>query len=175
MKGIFAIFLKRIGSQILFSKSLYGLGKSQDWQLPGDRKVHESEHFFKSCSLCVDRKAELQRESEQASCCSAFRRFVVFSATLSCFLSILFPFFSVAWYSTSVTLLDSQQRLCAPLLRPSASDTRMPDLISVQDFISQTREDLSSPTTSSFTSHMGKCRNTVCSLEEVREEPGKRL
>ncbi|KAG8131905.1 hypothetical protein E2320_009801 [Naja naja] len=42
----------------------------------------------------------------------------------------------------------------------------MPDLISVQDFISQTQEDLSSPTTSSFTSHMGKCRNTVCSLEE---------
>ncbi|XP_063153362.1 arf-GAP with SH3 domain, ANK repeat and PH domain-containing protein 2-like isoform X2 [Candoia aspera] len=42
----------------------------------------------------------------------------------------------------------------------------MPDLIPVQDFISQTQEDLSSPTTSSFTSHMGKCRNTVCSLEE---------
>ncbi|XP_028590604.2 arf-GAP with SH3 domain, ANK repeat and PH domain-containing protein 1-like isoform X3 [Podarcis muralis] len=43
----------------------------------------------------------------------------------------------------------------------------MPELISVQDFISQTQEDLSSPTTSSFSSHMGKCRNTVCSLEEA--------
>ncbi|XP_066481141.1 arf-GAP with SH3 domain, ANK repeat and PH domain-containing protein 1-like isoform X2 [Tiliqua scincoides] len=45
----------------------------------------------------------------------------------------------------------------------------MPELISVQEFISQTQEDLSSPTTSSFTSHMGKCRSTVYSLEEVLE------
>lgn len=36
------------------------------------------------------------------------------------------------------------------------------------DFISQALEDLSSPTTSSFTSYMSKCRATVCSLEEVR-------
>ncbi|XP_053099631.1 arf-GAP with SH3 domain, ANK repeat and PH domain-containing protein 2-like [Hemicordylus capensis] len=43
----------------------------------------------------------------------------------------------------------------------------MPELISVQEFISQTQEDLSSPTTSSFTSHMSKCRSTVCSLEEA--------
>ncbi|KAH0619025.1 hypothetical protein JD844_018628 [Phrynosoma platyrhinos] len=43
----------------------------------------------------------------------------------------------------------------------------MPELISVQEFISQTQEDLSSPTTSSFTSHMGKCKSTVCSLEEA--------
>ncbi|XP_063000670.1 arf-GAP with SH3 domain, ANK repeat and PH domain-containing protein 2-like [Elgaria multicarinata webbii] len=43
----------------------------------------------------------------------------------------------------------------------------MAELISVQDFISQTQEDLSSPTTSSFTSHMGKCRSTVGSLEEA--------
>ncbi|XP_061487740.1 arf-GAP with SH3 domain, ANK repeat and PH domain-containing protein 2-like isoform X2 [Rhineura floridana] len=43
----------------------------------------------------------------------------------------------------------------------------MPEVISVQDFISQTQEDLNSPTTSSFTSHMGKCRSTVCSLEEA--------
>ncbi|XP_044303442.1 arf-GAP with SH3 domain, ANK repeat and PH domain-containing protein 2-like isoform X2 [Varanus komodoensis] len=43
----------------------------------------------------------------------------------------------------------------------------MPELISVQDFISQTQEDLSSPTTSSFTSHMGKCKSTVGSLEEA--------
>ncbi|XP_054836689.1 arf-GAP with SH3 domain, ANK repeat and PH domain-containing protein 2-like [Eublepharis macularius] len=43
----------------------------------------------------------------------------------------------------------------------------MPELISVQEFISQTQEDLSSPTTSSFTSHMGRCRSTVCSQEEA--------
>ncbi|XP_060628400.2 arf-GAP with SH3 domain, ANK repeat and PH domain-containing protein 1-like [Anolis sagrei] len=43
----------------------------------------------------------------------------------------------------------------------------MPDLISVQEFICQTQEDLSSPTTSSFTSHMGKCRSTASSLEEA--------
>ncbi|XP_072853169.2 arf-GAP with SH3 domain, ANK repeat and PH domain-containing protein 1 isoform X2 [Pogona vitticeps] len=43
----------------------------------------------------------------------------------------------------------------------------MPELISVQEFIAQTQEDLSSPTTSSFTSHMGKCRSTVYSLEEA--------
>ncbi|XP_025071501.1 arf-GAP with SH3 domain, ANK repeat and PH domain-containing protein 1-like [Alligator sinensis] len=43
----------------------------------------------------------------------------------------------------------------------------MPELISVCDFISQALEDLSSPTTSSFTSYMSKCRATVCSLEEA--------
>ncbi|XP_048353579.1 arf-GAP with SH3 domain, ANK repeat and PH domain-containing protein 2-like [Sphaerodactylus townsendi] len=43
----------------------------------------------------------------------------------------------------------------------------MPELISVQEFISQTQEDLSSPTTSTFTSHMGRCRSTVCSQEEA--------
>uniref|UniRef100_A0A8D0H8M3 Uncharacterized protein n=1 Tax=Sphenodon punctatus TaxID=8508 RepID=A0A8D0H8M3_SPHPU len=43
----------------------------------------------------------------------------------------------------------------------------MPELISVHEFVSQTQEDLSSPTTSSFTSHMGKCRSTICSLEEA--------
>nr|XP_056700583.1 arf-GAP with SH3 domain, ANK repeat and PH domain-containing protein 2-like [Euleptes europaea] len=43
----------------------------------------------------------------------------------------------------------------------------MPEIISVQEFISQTQEDLSSPTTSSFPSDMGRCRRTVCSQEEA--------
>ncbi|XP_043944936.1 arf-GAP with SH3 domain, ANK repeat and PH domain-containing protein 2-like [Protopterus annectens] len=43
----------------------------------------------------------------------------------------------------------------------------MPELITVNDFISETLEDYSSPTTSSFTSKMTSCRNTVNSIEEV--------
>lgn len=43
----------------------------------------------------------------------------------------------------------------------------MPDLISVSDFVSETNEDYKAPTTSSFTTRMSQCRNTVCSLEEA--------
>ncbi|KAG8446274.1 hypothetical protein GDO86_013924 [Hymenochirus boettgeri] len=43
----------------------------------------------------------------------------------------------------------------------------MPDLITVHEFISETLEDHSSPTTSSFTTRMGNCRNTVSSIEEA--------
>uniref|UniRef100_A0A8C5QI04 Uncharacterized protein n=1 Tax=Leptobrachium leishanense TaxID=445787 RepID=A0A8C5QI04_9ANUR len=43
----------------------------------------------------------------------------------------------------------------------------MPELITVSEFISETLEDHSSPTTSSFTTKMGSCRNTVCSIEEA--------
>ncbi|XP_068119732.1 arf-GAP with SH3 domain, ANK repeat and PH domain-containing protein 1-like isoform X2 [Hyperolius riggenbachi] len=43
----------------------------------------------------------------------------------------------------------------------------MPELISVGEFIKETLEDHSSPTTSSFTTKMGSCRNTVNSLEEA--------
>ena len=43
----------------------------------------------------------------------------------------------------------------------------MPDRIAVRDFIVETREDLSSPTTSNFLAAMNACRNTVSSLEEV--------
>uniref|UniRef100_A0A8C9VEP5 Arf-GAP with SH3 domain, ANK repeat and PH domain-containing protein 1-like n=1 Tax=Scleropages formosus TaxID=113540 RepID=A0A8C9VEP5_SCLFO len=42
----------------------------------------------------------------------------------------------------------------------------MPELMSVEDFIAETLEDYSSPTTSSFTSRMSSCRNTVNGLEE---------
>lgn len=43
----------------------------------------------------------------------------------------------------------------------------MAALISVCDFMQQVQEDLSSPTTSTFTSHMGHCKATANSLEEV--------
>ena len=43
----------------------------------------------------------------------------------------------------------------------------MPELISVDDFIAETLEDYSSPTTSSFTTKMSSCRNTANNLEEV--------
>ncbi|KAM4691343.1 arf-GAP with SH3 domain, ANK repeat and PH domain-containing protein 1-like [Rhinophrynus dorsalis] len=43
----------------------------------------------------------------------------------------------------------------------------MPELISVNEFISETLEDHSSPTTSSFTTKMGSCRHTVGILEEA--------
>lgn len=43
----------------------------------------------------------------------------------------------------------------------------MAALISVCDFVRQAQEDLSSPTTSAFASHMGRCKATANSLEEV--------
>ncbi|KAM8847395.1 arf-GAP with SH3 domain, ANK repeat and PH domain-containing protein 2b isoform 1-T1 [Synchiropus picturatus] len=43
----------------------------------------------------------------------------------------------------------------------------MPEFISVADFVSETNEDYRAPTTSSFTTRMGHCRNTVCALEEI--------
>ncbi|XP_062292894.1 arf-GAP with SH3 domain, ANK repeat and PH domain-containing protein 2b isoform X1 [Scomber scombrus] len=43
----------------------------------------------------------------------------------------------------------------------------MPDLISVTEFISETNEDYKAPTTSSFTTRMSHCRNTVAALEEA--------
>ena len=43
----------------------------------------------------------------------------------------------------------------------------MPDQISVCEFLSETTEDYNSPTTSSFTTRLQSCRNTVSILEEV--------
>lgn len=43
----------------------------------------------------------------------------------------------------------------------------MPELISVTEFISETNEDYKAPTTSSFTTRMSHCRNTVAALEEA--------
>lgn len=44
----------------------------------------------------------------------------------------------------------------------------MPDQITVSEFIAETTEDYNSPTTSSFTTRLQNCRNTVTLLEEVR-------
>ncbi|XP_034018666.1 arf-GAP with SH3 domain, ANK repeat and PH domain-containing protein 2b [Thalassophryne amazonica] len=43
----------------------------------------------------------------------------------------------------------------------------MPELITVTEFISETNEDYKAPTTSSFTTRMSHCRNTVSALEEA--------
>lgn len=44
----------------------------------------------------------------------------------------------------------------------------MPEVISVPEFVAETNEDYQAPTTSSFSTRMSHCRNTVAALEEVR-------
>ncbi|XP_044770611.1 arf-GAP with SH3 domain, ANK repeat and PH domain-containing protein 1 isoform X4 [Neomonachus schauinslandi] len=46
----------------------------------------------------------------------------------------------------------------------------MPDQISVSEFITETTEDYNSPTTSSFTTRLHNCRNTVTLLEEALDQ-----
>uniref|UniRef100_A0A7M4EXJ1 ArfGAP with SH3 domain, ankyrin repeat and PH domain 1 n=1 Tax=Crocodylus porosus TaxID=8502 RepID=A0A7M4EXJ1_CROPO len=46
----------------------------------------------------------------------------------------------------------------------------MPDQISVCEFIAETTEDYNSPTTSSFTTRLQNCRNTVTLLEEALDQ-----
>lgn len=48
----------------------------------------------------------------------------------------------------------------------------MPECVSVSEFLQEVQEDWSSPTTSSFTSKMLSCRNTVYLLEEVSADTG---
>ncbi|KAF4075877.1 hypothetical protein AMELA_G00223900 [Ameiurus melas] len=48
---------------------------------------------------------------------------------------------------------------------------RMPDQISVSEFLSETTEDYNSPTTSSFTTRLQSCRNTISVLEEPKSRP----
>ncbi|XP_028460478.1 arf-GAP with SH3 domain, ANK repeat and PH domain-containing protein 2b [Perca flavescens] len=43
----------------------------------------------------------------------------------------------------------------------------MPELITVNEFVAETNEDYKAPTTSSFTTRMSHCRNTVAALEEA--------
>lgn len=43
----------------------------------------------------------------------------------------------------------------------------MPGLIGIGEFIDETREDYSSPTTSTFVSRMPQCKQTINALEEV--------
>ncbi|XP_058232869.1 arf-GAP with SH3 domain, ANK repeat and PH domain-containing protein 1 isoform X3 [Hemibagrus wyckioides] len=47
---------------------------------------------------------------------------------------------------------------------------RMPDQISVSEFLSETTEDYNSPTTSSFTTRLQSCRNSVSVLEEALDQ-----
>ncbi|XP_042631134.1 arf-GAP with SH3 domain, ANK repeat and PH domain-containing protein 1-like isoform X3 [Cyprinus carpio] len=48
--------------------------------------------------------------------------------------------------------------------------SRMPDQISVSEFLSETTEDYNSPTTSSFTTRLQSCRTTVNVLEEALDQ-----
>uniref|UniRef100_A0A3Q3S0L9 ArfGAP with SH3 domain, ankyrin repeat and PH domain 1b n=1 Tax=Mastacembelus armatus TaxID=205130 RepID=A0A3Q3S0L9_9TELE len=50
------------------------------------------------------------------------------------------------------------------------SKYKMPDQISVSEFLSETTEDYNSPTTSSFTTRLQSCRNTVNVLEEALDQ-----
>uniref|UniRef100_A0A672P092 Arf-GAP with SH3 domain, ANK repeat and PH domain-containing protein 1-like n=1 Tax=Sinocyclocheilus grahami TaxID=75366 RepID=A0A672P092_SINGR len=52
----------------------------------------------------------------------------------------------------------------------NCSFLRMPDQISVSEFLSETTEDYNSPTTSSFTTRLQSCRNTVTVLEEALDQ-----
>ena len=45
---------------------------------------------------------------------------------------------------------------------------RMPGVITVPDFIRETREDYTSPTTSTFVNRIPQCRETVNRIDEVR-------
>ncbi|XP_075926126.1 arf-GAP with SH3 domain, ANK repeat and PH domain-containing protein 2 isoform X2 [Petromyzon marinus] len=47
----------------------------------------------------------------------------------------------------------------------------MPDHITVPDFVSETLEDYSSPTTSTFTTKMNMCRSSVSAVEEDLKKP----
>uniref|UniRef100_A0A8C2APH6 ArfGAP with SH3 domain, ankyrin repeat and PH domain 1a n=1 Tax=Cyprinus carpio TaxID=7962 RepID=A0A8C2APH6_CYPCA len=51
-----------------------------------------------------------------------------------------------------------------------SSHQRMPDQISVSEFLSETTEDYNSPTTSSFTTRLQSCRTTVNVLEEALDQ-----
>lgn len=70
--------------------------------------------------------------------------------------------------ATAAPASSSHQQF--PFLAPPRRST-MAALISVCDFVLQTQEDLSSPTTSAFASHMGRCKATANSLEEVSRGP----
>ncbi|KAM5226462.1 arf-GAP with SH3 domain, ANK repeat and PH domain-containing protein 1-like [Hipposideros larvatus] len=54
--------------------------------------------------------------------------------------------------------------------RNSKRAGRRPDQISVSEFIAETTEDCRSPTTSSFTTRMQSCKNTITLLEEALDE-----
>uniref|UniRef100_A0A8C4Y555 ArfGAP with SH3 domain, ankyrin repeat and PH domain 1 n=1 Tax=Gopherus evgoodei TaxID=1825980 RepID=A0A8C4Y555_9SAUR len=55
-------------------------------------------------------------------------------------------------------------------LAPGCCGWIMPDQITVPEFIAETTEDYNSPTTSSFTTRLQNCRNTVTLLEEALDQ-----
>uniref|UniRef100_A0A8C9U0I8 ArfGAP with SH3 domain, ankyrin repeat and PH domain 1a n=1 Tax=Scleropages formosus TaxID=113540 RepID=A0A8C9U0I8_SCLFO len=57
-----------------------------------------------------------------------------------------------------------------PSFAEGGGSGRMPDQISVSEFLSETTEDYNSPTTSSFTTRLQSCRNTVNVLEEALDQ-----
>ncbi|KAH1177691.1 hypothetical protein KIL84_011393, partial [Mauremys mutica] len=61
---------------------------------------------------------------------------------------------------------SSASRLSSFSSRDSLWNRIMPDQITVPEFIAETTEDYNSPTTSSFTTRLQNCRNTVTLLEE---------
>ncbi|XP_048363339.1 arf-GAP with SH3 domain, ANK repeat and PH domain-containing protein 1 isoform X4 [Sphaerodactylus townsendi] len=65
---------------------------------------------------------------------------------------------------------SSASRLSSFSSRDSLWNRIMPDQITVSEFISETTEDYNSPTTSSFTTRLQNCRNTVTLLEEALDQ-----
>uniref|UniRef100_A0A8C8BEC2 ArfGAP with SH3 domain, ankyrin repeat and PH domain 1 n=1 Tax=Otus sunia TaxID=257818 RepID=A0A8C8BEC2_9STRI len=61
-------------------------------------------------------------------------------------------------------------RRAASSLAPRNGRGIMPDQITVSEFIAETTEDYNSPTTSSFTTRLQNCRNTVTLLEEALDQ-----
>ncbi|XP_043363277.1 arf-GAP with SH3 domain, ANK repeat and PH domain-containing protein 1 isoform X4 [Dermochelys coriacea] len=65
---------------------------------------------------------------------------------------------------------SSASRLSSFSSRDSLWNRIMPDQITVPEFIAETTEDYNSPTTSSFTTRLQNCRNTVTLLEEALDQ-----
>ncbi|XP_026544493.1 arf-GAP with SH3 domain, ANK repeat and PH domain-containing protein 1 isoform X3 [Notechis scutatus] len=65
---------------------------------------------------------------------------------------------------------SSASRLSSFSSRDSLWNRIMPDQITVSEFIVETTEDYNSPTTSSFTTRLQNCRNTVTLLEEALDQ-----
>ncbi|XP_039191749.1 arf-GAP with SH3 domain, ANK repeat and PH domain-containing protein 1 isoform X11 [Crotalus tigris] len=65
---------------------------------------------------------------------------------------------------------SSASRLSSFSSRDSLWNRTMPDQITVSEFIAETTEDYNSPTTSSFTTRLLNCRNTITLLEEALDQ-----
>lgn len=112
---------------------------------------------LKGISVLVHAQQDASAAKRQTGC----RKKITYSADtpLSLKLVVLFLAFNASslFFSPSAVIL-----MC--LLRRI-----MPDQITVSEFIAETTEDYNSPTTSSFTTRLQNCRNTVTLLEEVNK------